>query len=470
MKYLRNFRMAMAAALMCLPILFASCSKDEDTPTTTPTSPTTQRDRARYTVMVYGNAGGRMDYIIEDMWEQLKPMLNDSTDVRMVFLYKYGANNENFSGRYGNPGDVVWFELNSQTNLDSLKYSSALQAPNFPLYEPYMLANYIKAVKQRCPADNYIFVLWGHGGGYDIVRDRPNHIVAKGVLYDELAEGKGMTMYEFADGLATAGNTHFPLIMFHNCLMGNIETVTEVQQYADYFFVSSHVLESAGEPIMELVKAIRGNDDYNFEHTAARWFGTLRPIYDQFVETATNLNQSLDFKVIRSSGLENLNVYLMGVAGRLVELYSDPVRKAEIDTAAAHYLYTYHTSSPYLVDLDHYMQTLGENVGDDTLRTYCQQVRTLLDEMIIQRWHYTIHPIGFDDYSLSIVFGNNQFLHTTVRGNTIASAYYPSVFNRRTGWAEWLNTNTFLPERMICQQGGLVAFSWQAYLDIIENL
>ena len=30
MKHFRNFRMAMAAALMCLPILFASCNKEEE--------------------------------------------------------------------------------------------------------------------------------------------------------------------------------------------------------------------------------------------------------------------------------------------------------------------------------------------------------------------------------------------------------------------------------------------------------
>lgn len=75
-----------------------------------------------------------------------------------------------------------------------------------------------------------------------------------------------------------------------------------------------------------------------------------------------------------------------------------------------------------------------------------------------------------DDFSLSIVFGDNQFLHTTVYGNTIASAYYPSVFNRRTGWAEWLNTNTFLPKTMICERGGLVAFPWEAYFKALEDL
>jgi hypothetical protein len=36
MKHLSNFRMAMAAALMCLPILFASCSKEEKNNNTEP--------------------------------------------------------------------------------------------------------------------------------------------------------------------------------------------------------------------------------------------------------------------------------------------------------------------------------------------------------------------------------------------------------------------------------------------------
>lgn len=40
---------------------------------------------ARYTVFVYGNAGGNMDYIIEKgFWERIKDLLTDSTNVRVV--------------------------------------------------------------------------------------------------------------------------------------------------------------------------------------------------------------------------------------------------------------------------------------------------------------------------------------------------------------------------------------------------
>ena len=309
------------AALFLSSIALTSCSKDDDN-----SSENAGRgDRARYTIMVYGNAGSSMDFIIEDMWDELKPMLNDTTDVRMVFLYKYGSPDNvdpNHPARYGNPGDILWFDLNSNTNLDSLRYTDAMQAPDFPLYSPVAVSLFINTVKKVCPADNYIFILWGHGGGYDVLNDAPDNIVTKGVLYDELAQGKGMSMYEFADGLATADPTHFQFLMFHNCLMGNIETLTEVQQYADYMFCSSHVLDSEGQPIVELVRAInsdRGNTD--FEKIAAEMCRTLKPLYDEKANQ-TNEHPNMDWKIIRSSDLNLLNITLGELSNRLVELYS----------------------------------------------------------------------------------------------------------------------------------------------------
>ncbi len=74
---------------------------------------------ARYTVFVYGNAGGAMDNIIEQgFWERMKPLLTDSLNVRVVCFYKYG---QKTSSAYDDDGDIVWFELNSKTDLDNLR-------------------------------------------------------------------------------------------------------------------------------------------------------------------------------------------------------------------------------------------------------------------------------------------------------------------------------------------------------------
>ena len=462
-------------ALFLGSFALTSCSKDDDN------SSSEKRDRARYTIMVYGNAGSRMDYIIEDMWDELKPMLNDSTDIRMVFLYKYGSPNSvnpEHPSRYGNPGEVFMFELNSETNLDSLRYTGAIQAPDFQLYNPYTLSTCIDAVLDGCPADNYIFVLWGHGGGYDIANDAPNNIITKGVLYDELDEHKGMSMYEFADGLAAAHNAHFQLLMFHNCLMGNIENITEVQQYADYFFVSSHVLNSLGEPIVELVKTLQNRrGDYDFEKTADQMYTSLRPIYEQMMvnpEEPITMNQ--DHKIIRSSDITSLNHYISALANRLVELYADPAMAALIDSASAHYLYCYEVNIPYMVDLGYYIERLAHYVNDAKIQAITAKIQDLLNKAIIQSWNYNYpHPehggqtIGLDKYTLSIVMGHHDFMHFVLKGNTLASAYYPSAFNRRTGWANWLNTNTYWPTTRMSSEGGFT-LSWEAYRDALISI
>lgn len=465
-------------ALFLGTFALTSCSKDDDKDSG---SSSEKRDRARYTIMVYGNAGGRMDFIIEDMWDQLKPMLNDSTDIRMVFLYKYGdaeSVTPEHPIRYGKPGSVSWFELSSKTDLENLCNTDAIKAPDFQLYNPYILSTYIDAVKDSCPADNYIFILWGHGGGYDITNDAPNNIISKGVLYDELDEGKGMSMYEFADGLAEADNAHFQLLMFHNCLMGNIENITEVQQYADYFFVSSHVLNSSGEPIVELVRTLQSRrGDYDFEKIAKQMYTNLRPVYDQLMTNPEDpITQNQDHKIIRSSDITVLNYYLGELANRLVELYSNPAKAALIDSASAHYLYCYNINNPYMIDLGYYVDRLAYYVNDSKIQGLATAIQSILDEAIIQDWNYNYpHPeaggqtSGLDRYSLSIVLGHHDFMHFVLKGNTLSSAYYPSAFNRRTGWANWLNTNTYWPDIRKSPQGG-ISLSWEAYRDALNEI
>ena len=56
-------------------------------------------------------SGGRTDF------------LKDHNNVRVVCMYKYGKDNvdaegnHDFKGKYAQPGDIVWFELNDKTDL-----------------------------------------------------------------------------------------------------------------------------------------------------------------------------------------------------------------------------------------------------------------------------------------------------------------------------------------------------------------
>ena len=313
-----------------------------------------------------------------------------------------------------------------------------------------ILAAYIKAVREYAPADNYIFVLWGHGGGYDITNDRPdNMVITRAMLYDEALEDKALNMYQFADALATCG-THFQYIMFHNCLMGNIETLTEVQQYADYFFASAHSLASAGQPITVMVDKLKNASDYNFEDRAKEMFVDLSRIFTvregmpkEMVEGMDHCD--MDIKIIRSADLTNLNNNISFFVTRLLELYPSlsPEVMSQAMTGCA---YTYEVREAYLIDLKLYLQTVAAAINDPELSAHAKNAIACLDSAIIQRWDEPKEFSLLKEYSLSVMLPYHDFLHYAVRGDyTVAESYYPSAFNRRTGWALWMDANTYFP-------------------------
>ena len=127
-----------------------------------------------------------------------------------------------------------------------------------------------------------------------------------------------------------------------------------------------------------------------------------------------------------------------------------------------------------MIDLDYYVDRLAYYVDDPQVQQLTSAIHTYLNNAIIQSWHYNyVNPnfgvaMGLDHYTLSIVFGHHDFMHMVVSGNTLASAYYPSAFNRRTGWANWLNTNTFWPEIRKGPQGGFM-MPWELYRNALSD-
>jgi hypothetical protein len=84
--------------------------------------------QARYTIFVYGNAGGKMDNIIEkDFWEAVRPYLKDSTKVRVAVLYKYG---QNTSGQLTDDGDVAIFSASTTDCLGAIPPAAVADPSN----------------------------------------------------------------------------------------------------------------------------------------------------------------------------------------------------------------------------------------------------------------------------------------------------------------------------------------------------
>ena len=217
-----------------IALTMQSCSKS-DNPTPSPTE-----DMADYTLFISGHAGGRMDWIIENVYEKVKPMLTDNKKLRVLFFYKYGHKDQDFafSGKYANEDEVLRFELTSKTDLSKLRTDACFEEKSkFQLYDQQNLTEQLNWVAKTAPAKNYIIMLYGHGAGFSAKDDYLKEPITtrRAVLYDEAFNGRGMNMYEFKEGIEASAIKHPQMIYFQNCLMGNLESLTTLRYVTDYF-------------------------------------------------------------------------------------------------------------------------------------------------------------------------------------------------------------------------------------------
>lgn len=439
---------------------------------------------ARYTVFVYGNAGGPMDWYIEQgFWERMKPLLTDNTNVRVVCFYKYGKDlpdeGSAFTGKYSDPGDIVWFELNSKTDLNKLRDEGlaslgfAEQAKKLKLCDPTTLRMFMEVSSLVCPAEDYIFSIWGHGSGFDPLYDVPgkygqSEAATRGVIGDEWNEHEQLDMYELSQAIKESGALgRINTIFFHNCLMGNLETLTELRDVTDYICCSAHSLSSDGIVLSEFVRGLM--EQHNTEDAVKQMFEKMRPEWDnQYpndVEEGANLPNG-DFKLLRTSKFDGILNASRDLATRLVELY--PTKREAIDRATTGvYRYRHidysvsgnHIISPFF-DLADYAHKLAEETADDKLIAISAEIDRAFNDLIIHYGDVNWNEQHLDHYTLSVcLYWQKHYTFDLIGAgvqvpSNICDSYEQSAFHKQTGWGNFLRINDQLPTGNPSTQGG----------------
>ncbi|MBR4643936.1 MAG: hypothetical protein IKO73_02085 [Bacteroidaceae bacterium] len=419
--------------------------------------------QARYTMFVYGNAGGDMDDIIEkDFWEAVRPYLKDSTKVRVAVLYKYG---QNTSGQMTDDGDVVWFELNSETDLDRL-HEEGLNALGMhteaiatKLYDPNTIHQFIEFSSLFCPAEEYIFTIWGHGSGFDPRNDIPDKYnekpaATRGVIGDEWNDEEQLDMYELSQAIKATGRAPLKAIFFNNCLMGNMESLTELRDVAEYIACSAHLLSGGYIVLPAFIRRLIEKD--NVEDAFAYMLNDITPGWQNSYKDDENLFYNGDFKLLRTSELDGIIDVTRRLADRVVALY--PTQKETIDLATKQ-VYRFYTTGetpekcyidPFF-DLQDYADKLAANTGDAELTAIAADLRTAFVKAILQYVDVNWSVQHLDHYSLSVCLYHQDNYNYDFIGNgkdyksNIGEGYEKCTFHKLTGWGNFLRINTGLP-------------------------
>ena len=428
---------------------------------------------AKYTVFVYGNAGGAMDDVIErGFWETAKEFLTDHNNVRVVCLYKYGKDNvdeqggHSFAGNYANPGDIVWFELTSETDLDKIK-DEGFQAMGLSelaielkICDPKTLKMFMEFSSLVCPAKEYVFSVWGHGSGLNPMNDIPGKYdltstttgaeskgSTRGVMYDEWNKNEELDMYEFRDAIKGSGFDRLNTIYFHNCMMGNLETVTTVNDCADYICCSAHVLRSNGEVLTEFVRGLI--DKGNAEDAVAQMFERNTPGWQNgYNEEGRYANG--DYKMYRTDKLNGILDAVKHLTDRLVALY--PTQKEAIDlaTSKVYRFVEYETSFVYpFFDIADYAHLLAQETEDAQMKAIADEIDKAFKEAFIHYRDVSCCKEHLDHYTLSVCLVNSKIYNFKEYKEKIDPSYLCNFsegyeqcdFHKYTGWGNWLRIN-----------------------------
>lgn len=420
---------------------------------------------AKYTVFVYGNAGGEMDNVIEfGFWERVKQYLTDHDNVRVVCLYKYGKDEvkgdvHSFTGKYAEPGDIVWFELTDKTELNKIREDGMQaigmgeEAKKLKICDPNTLRMFLEFSSLACPADDYVFAIWGHGSGFDPMSDVPGKyqvLQSRGVMTDEWVNDEWMDMYEIYDALQAAGIERLNTLLFHNCFMGNIESLTQARTFADYILASGHMLSSDGILLTEFVRGLveTGNAEsaggLMFERSTPSWQNG----YMEDAEPGEFPNG--DYKMIRTDKFDDIISAVKDLSDRIIALY--PTRKDAIDRASGkvyrYYKYSYPHVYPFF-DIADYAHKLAQETGDLQLASISNAIDDAFEEAFVHYRDVNNSNQHLNHYTLSVCLLDKDFYNfdykTANPGKNILSnfneGYEKCDFHKLTGWGNWLKIN-----------------------------
>ena len=422
---------------------------------------------AKYTVFVYGNAGGKMDNAIEEgFWEKIQKYLTDHNNVRVMCMYKYGKDEPDagnpFKGKYAAPGDIVWFELTDKTDLNKIKESGLQaigmgeEAKQLKICNPNTMRLFLEFSSLHCPAEDYVMGIWGHGSGFDAMNDVPGKYeiknLSRGVMTDEWVDGEWMDMYQMNDAMKAAGIDHFNTLMFHNCYMGNIETLTQAYKFADYIFASAHVLSSNGELMTEFVRGLVETGDP--VQAGGLMFERCTPVWqNSYVDEKEGICWNGDYKMIRTDKFEAIIDAAKQLCDRLLELY--PTEKEAIDRATKSVYrvepideYKNEFLTPFF-DIANYAQLLAKETDDVELKNISATLDNAFKEAFVHYRDVNNSKEHLDHYTLSVCLLRQLFYTFDYKTNApqlktlnnYNEGYEKCDFHKLTGWGKWLNTN-----------------------------
>ncbi len=287
-------------ALLAIVTLLASCS-DDDNSTPTPQPGTAKVGDGTYTIMFYGCSDSDLDEALRlNLQQVISNGKKDRVNFRALVKFSPELQAQTPAGMLDGTRLITYADT---ANTD--QFGIKVHENSYRLDNPQNLADFINETKQLMPADNYILVLWDHGDqfgfGDDPVEDSYDETTKmRGMLIDDHTDNT-LSTYELEEALRLSG-TKMKLIYFDVCLMGMVETYTQIKDYADYGMGAVNPTPDLGGNYVKFINSLQEND--TFENAMKQYVPGTVSVWK------TNNNSSIDLSCFDLSYIDQLNAVI----------------------------------------------------------------------------------------------------------------------------------------------------------------
>jgi len=222
----------------------------------------------KWLILIYMNADNDLEGVVSNDFNELNSVVYPP-QVKVVTLIDY----------YSVPEGAIYATSEVTGKLELVRET---QEPN--MGDPETLKNFVEEFYSKFPAQNVALILWNHGDGW---RSIPS---SKTATFDK-SSLSFLYMYELSETLKTLQDNGYRinLIGFDECLMGGLEVLVDIKDYAEAFVASEKTEPGWGWNYELVMKKLVENPD-----TDAYGFGKM--IVDAYRETYTSANTLAVFK------------------------------------------------------------------------------------------------------------------------------------------------------------------------------
>jgi hypothetical protein len=272
--------------------------------------------------------------------------------------------------------------------------------------DPNTLIDFMKWGAQQAPAERYLLMMWGHGGGL------------LGSNFDPESSGDEISVNEMAAALGAPGVPTFDIVGYDNCVMGMTEIAYALSAHVPGFFLGSQ------------------EDVPGYGHDYTTVFGSLttapRTVSSEIVAQGivdsfqTQKNQNYDvlstYSAIRSSAMPAL-------AARLSDFVASTQSFAPLDWAILRIwtvpVHTY--GGKKFADLGQFLGYVANNATVPAVaKQYAAQAKAALDLAVIRRTSDAWNSTGLSIYLRSDGYFDSRY-------DTDAP-----LFIAATGWSDFI--------------------------------